>query len=269
MYNNKIIGLILPTRYGSSRLNGKVLCEINGRLQIERIIERALQSYYIDNIILAVTDKKDENEPIKDWYKQNKFKYSKLNIFFGEHDNIIKRCLNAAIKNNIDIIVDISHDCTFFDPRQADLLIERLFAYNADYSANCITRSFPDGFDIQVYTTKIYQKIYDETQKTFELAETNYWTGWNIRQQRENIWPKPRFINFESRPEWYYPEWHLCLDNENDKKLIEKICYHFENELHREISDYGCFEIINYLKENPDLLKINEKSIPNRIDRQE
>lgn len=245
MYNNKKIGLIIPTRYNSERLPGKVLMNIAGKKQIEWIIERALHSQYIDMVILAVSDK--ENKPILKWY--DKANISNVGIYIGDHNNIIKRCIKAAQYYSIDVIVDTSHDCTFFDPFIADTLIKRLFDYNADYSANCITRSFYNGADIQIYTKEIYNKAY------MSIHRHNYYSGWNIFHNREFINPKPKIINLEATPEYFYPSWHLCLDTQEDKILIEKILNHFINKNIR-IPNYK--QITNFLKNNLELLNINK-----------
>jgi spore coat polysaccharide biosynthesis protein SpsF (cytidylyltransferase family) len=257
MYKKRNVSLIIPTRYGSERLNGKVLWDINGKKQIEIIIERALKSKYIDNVILAITAKKEENEKILEWYTEYRTRNKKpmpVYFYIGEHNNIIKRCLGAADKYMVDIIIDTSHDCTFFDPELADKLIERLFEYAADYSANCITRTYPDGFDIQVYTKKIYQKIYDSN----EYYE--FYSGWNIFYAREKIYPKPKIINMEAAPDCYYPHWHLCLDTKEDKILIEHIMEYFNNDL-----DISYREIIFYLENNQELLEINKSVIPTEL----
>jgi spore coat polysaccharide biosynthesis protein SpsF (cytidylyltransferase family) len=261
MINNKKVGLILPTRYDSQRLPGKVLMEINCKKQIERIIERALQSKYIDEIILAISDHYFENDLIFDWFddyiSKKKLGFDKLSEFTGSHANIALRTYEAAETHNIDIIVDISHDCTFFDPGLADFLIDKLFFYGVDYSANCIVRSYPDGFDIQVYTKEIYQKIINET-----MYIKNY-TGWNIWHNREKLFPKPKFYNDMAGVGFYFPEWHLSLDTEKDKILIERICNHFENK--NSSSYFHWYEIINFLKINLELLEINKNAIPTEL----
>lgn len=254
MFNNRKVGLIIPTRYGSERLNGKVLQEINGKKQIERIIERALHSQYIDGVYLAITDKIKENKEILDWVKD--YRCGKLFYHIGAHDNITVRCLETAVKYNIDIIVDTSHDCSFFDPLIADALIERLFQYNADYSSNCVTRTFPDGFDIQVYTRKIYEKIYCSNEYY------KYYSGWNIFFAREKVYPKPRIINLECSPDMFYPEWHLCLDTELDLILIEHM-YKFFEDSGNYLPHY--YEIIEYLKNNQELLLVNKSVIPTEL----
>ena len=260
MFNNKKIGLIIPVKYNSERLPGKILCNINGKLQIERIIERALQSQYIDQIILAIINENNESEKILEWYNNSKYNiegFRKIDYFIGEYNNIIKRCLNAAEYFNIDIIVDVSQDCTFFDPCLVNRLIERLFIYDADYSTNCITRTFPNGFDIQVYTKEIYKRIYESNEYFWRYS------GWNIFYAREKIYPKPKIINLEADILNYFPHWHLCLDTNEDKILIEKIFKHFENYENNLYPHY--YEIIYYLKKNKKLLKINENIIDTEL----
>lgn len=259
MYNNNKIGLIIPTRYGSERLNGKVLCDIAGKKQIEWIIERALQSKYIDKIILAVSDK--EGIEIERWYDNNNIfeKYNKkVFLFIGCHDDLMTRTMQAIEKNNIDIIVSASHDLTLIDPFIMDKLIERLFEYKADFSCNYITRTFPDGLDIGIHTKEIYEKILNIIP---ENHITRMWTAYNIFYWREKIYPKPKIINLEAESEFYYPDWRLTLDTLQDKILIEKILNYF--------NDKNIFPmyrtIINYLEENPKLLKINNSIIPTEL----
>lgn len=264
MYKDKKIGLIIPTRFGSDRLPGKVLMEINGKKQIERIIERALQSKYVDCVCLAISDKKEENEPIINWvnnYYGERFD-DNLAWIIGSHENIAKRTLKAAMNLDIDIIVDVSHDCTFFDPDLADNLIEKLFEYNVDYVSNCIVRSFPDGFDIQVYKKEVYSNF---------IYKDHYlptWTGWNIWHFREEFYPKLRFYNEMAVKEQYYPDWHLCLDTKEDFELISRICGHFENIYDFNIFDYGLCEIVGFLNDYPKLLEINKKIIPTKLEKE-
>lgn len=261
MRSNPNIGLIIPTRYHSERLPGKVLMDINGKKNLERIIERACYSKYIKSIILAVSDM--EGSPIEEWYddSNNEFFIKDMNrpvhFVYGEHDNIFKRTLQAAVQYHIDIIVDISHCCSLFDPFLADWLIEDMFNYKADYSANCITRSFPDGFDIQVYTREIYQKTYEQG-----MHWKQFWTGWNIWHCREELTPKPRIINMQAAQKDYFPHWRLTLDTPEDLKVITEIYKHFDGIVFR------FDEVIEYLKENPKLLEHNQSIQPTKLEKE-
>ena len=51
----KVVGVI-PARYGSSRFPGKVLAQIGDKPMIQHVYERAKQSQYLSQIIVAVDD---------------------------------------------------------------------------------------------------------------------------------------------------------------------------------------------------------------------
>ena len=256
MLNNKKIGVLIPLRFNSERLPGKVLMDISGKKQIEWIIERSLKSKYLDCIVLAVSE--TECDEISDWYYNEEKVFDKYNekvlITYGSHDDLMTRTLDAIDEYDLDIIVSASGDCTFIDSILIDKCIERLFEYKADYSANCITRSFPDGADIQVHTKEIYERI----EKIIPLNhQTRMWTAWNIFYWREQLNPKPLIVNLEAKPEYYYPNWRLVLDTIQDKWFIEQIQEHFMQDYIFEKKYPSYKEIIKYLKNHKELLKIN------------
>lgn len=256
-YNGKTVGLIIPTRMDSERLPGKALIDINGKPNLERIIRRACLSKHIDKVVLAVSENDIEGQ-IEHWFAfkfKNPSSKISMNLEYGPHENIYIRTLNAARNNNIDIIVDISHCCTLFDPFMADHLIENLFYFDADYSTNVVPRSFSDGFDIQVYTRRVYEEVYMKG-----IHRKNYWTGWNIWHCREEIKPKPRIINLQtSLKKHYRPHWKLTLDTEEQLFIIRDIYKHFEgiNFQYPEVIAY----VENKIKYDPFYHKILETDI--------
>ena len=61
MKENKII-CIVQARMSSKRLPGKILKEINGKTCIERVLERISKSKNIDEIWVATSLDKNDNE---------------------------------------------------------------------------------------------------------------------------------------------------------------------------------------------------------------
>ena len=53
----KIIGVI-PARYASTRLEGKVLADIGGKPMVQHVYEAALQSHLLEKVIVAVDDQR-------------------------------------------------------------------------------------------------------------------------------------------------------------------------------------------------------------------
>lgn len=56
-HKEKVIGII-PARYGSSRLPGKPLLEINGKTLIQRTYENACQSKALQEVVIATDDER-------------------------------------------------------------------------------------------------------------------------------------------------------------------------------------------------------------------
>ncbi len=252
MKSNHNIALIIPTRWNSERLPGKVLMDINGKPNLERIIERALYSHFIKKVILCISV--DDSKELLEWYTSKE--HPNVFIHLGKR-NLIELCLEAARKYDVDIIADTSACCSLFDPFMADVLIESLLNYEADYSANCIVRSFPDGFDIQVYTREIYERVFNQS-----IHCNPKWTGWNIWHCREDLFPKPRILNWQAPVDYYYPQWRLTLDTPEDHKVITAIYQYFSG---------ICFryhEVIEYLKENPDWLESNRNIISTKLEKE-
>lgn len=59
-YALSILGII-PARYSSTRLPGKVLVDINGKPMLQRVWEAACRSKHLSRIIIATDDEKIEN----------------------------------------------------------------------------------------------------------------------------------------------------------------------------------------------------------------
>ena len=223
------------------------------------MIERILRSEYVDEVILAISER-EGNEILK-WGAEYECRYGNpLCAYCGDHDDIMSRTLHAAQSSKTEIIVMLSHDCTLVCPEIIDNLLVRMMGYKADYSSNVITRTFPDGMDVQVFTTEVYKRIDNVIPP---LHKTRMWTGWNIFHWREELFPKPKIINLEAYTGHYHPDWHLCLDTPEDKKVIEKIIKYFKSK--GEENTFGISNIMSYLKRNPRILKINSKSIPTKL----
>jgi spore coat polysaccharide biosynthesis protein SpsF len=233
---------ILQARMGSSRLPGKVLLPLARKPVIWWMVNRCLKAKYIDDVIIATTNHPDNNpiEECIDKYFENSpivnvFRYS------GDEDNVLDRVLAAAKENESDIITDITCDCPLVDPIHIDILVSHLLANDIDYTSNCITRSWPDGLDIQVY----YTSVLEECKKIFQ---PDHHVGINIGHN-------PEFFsvhNWLAKEDMYYPDWGLTLDTSEDYELLQKIFNHFGSDVFFRVED-----VVKYLKDNPYLLKIN------------
>ena len=55
------IGTVIQARMGSSRLPGKVLYEVNGKVLLQYVIERVRRSKYADCLVVAISCEPQDN----------------------------------------------------------------------------------------------------------------------------------------------------------------------------------------------------------------
>lgn len=109
---------IIPARYGSSRLPGKILSEIAGKPMIQWVYERARQSLCLNRLIVATDDDRI---------------FACVNGFGGEalqtspaHPSGTDRVAEAAQKLKVkdgDLIVNIQGDQPLFEPAMIDEVV--------------------------------------------------------------------------------------------------------------------------------------------------
>ena len=81
---------IIEARMNSSRLPGKILKKINNKPAIEILINRLSKTPSLDNIYIATTINKTDDQLIK--YLENK----KIKYFRGSEDNVLERVVKTS-----------------------------------------------------------------------------------------------------------------------------------------------------------------------------
>lgn len=149
---HKNIGIIVQARTGSQRLPNKILKKVLPKISfIDYLISRLQRSSRANKIIVATSKKKQDDRILK---------IKSKNIFFyrGPEKNVIKRYIEAAKKFNIKHIIRITSDCPFADPKLIDKLIKKYFDGKYDYVSNVNPPSFPNGFDIEIFSLEVLKK---------------------------------------------------------------------------------------------------------------
>lgn len=241
MYNNKKIVATIEARMTSARLPGKVLKYFCGKPDLQHIIERLRRSKYIDDVVVATTIN-DEDEPVIELCK-------KLDCHFyrGSEDDVLKRVLDAAKEFDADIIVEITGDCPVIDWRHADYLIEQLFARECDYVANNIERSFPRGYDTQVFPTSVLERVNDITDDPIDHEHVSLYIYRHPEVFKIWNWHAPAHLD--------HPEYEATLDTIEDYNFICAIY----NNLYEKNSDFTCEEVVELLLKRPDIAEINSQ----------
>jgi len=244
------IAAIIQTRTSSTRLPGKVLKELpynSGITCLEQVIRRLKKSKKMDDIIIATTEGKEDDD-IVDIAKKEYVKY-----FRGSKENVLSRYYFAAKKNSIDVIVRITSDCPCIDADIADLTIDAHINKVADYTSNSLTRTYPHGLDVEVFNFNALEEAYKKANKDYEKEHVTPYIYRNPQIFRINEIKAPR--------ELHAPDIRITLDTEEDYVLL---CAVFDH-LYPKNKYFDAYDIVNLFKEKPWLKLINKKVVQKKI----
>ena len=159
-----LIGCIIQARMGSSRLPGKVLKKINGKVPMLKFqLDQLKYSKCIEKIVVATTNMKEDDE-IVNFCKANNVEY-----FRGESENVLDRYYQCAKKFNFSIILRIPSDKPLIDPEIVDDIVGKFDLGCYDYVSNFLTLSYPSGTEVEVLSSKTLESVWKKAKLPSEL----------------------------------------------------------------------------------------------------
>lgn len=231
--------VLIQARCGSARLPNKVLKDIAGKTDLQWVIERVKKSQRIDEVMVITSIEKNNLPLIKLCADLN------TRIFIGSEEDVLDRYYQAAKLFDPEYVVRITADCPLFDWRFLDMAIEQL-EHDTDYMA-ALTESFPDGQDIEIMKFSALKAA---------------WKRAKLRSEREHVTlyiknhPKDFVLQNLECPIKGIGSKRWTLDENEDYELIYRI---YENFVSRGNEEFVTEDILDFLKENPELEMINEK----------
>jgi spore coat polysaccharide biosynthesis protein SpsF len=133
---------IIQAGLGSSRLPGKVLCELAGETMLARVIARVRAARSVDAVIVATTTA-ERDEAVADTAGR-----CGASVVRGSETDVLGRYLVAAAAARADIVVRVTADCPLLDPTVIDTVVGAL-GDDVDYVSNTIARTYPRGLDVE------------------------------------------------------------------------------------------------------------------------
>lgn len=228
---------IIQARMGSTRLPGKILKTVNGKSLLLYQIERLRDCKRVDEIIIATTDKTQDNV-IEEFCKK-----IDISVFRGSENDVLSRYFFAAQKSKAQTIVRITSDCPLIDPQIVDSVVEFYQKNPFDYVSNVMERTFPRGLDTEVFSFESLTKVYNEARE---------------EEEREHVtlhyYRNPDQFSIGSlMNEQNLSHFRLTVDTEEDFDLIQKIINH----LYKKNTKFRLADIVELMNINPDWFKIN------------
>ncbi|MDC0186399.1 aminotransferase class III-fold pyridoxal phosphate-dependent enzyme [Gammaproteobacteria bacterium] len=237
----KNITAIIQARLGSKRFPGKVLKKLSDKSLIEILFTRLKESQHLSNIIFAIPDN-DENI-----YLEKEIESIHASYFSGDEDDVLKRYYMTAKKYNAEHIVRITADCPLIDPMMLDEMLLIYSENNFDYMSNTNPPTYPDGFDIEIFT---YEALDDAYKNAIDDYDREHVTPY-IHRNSDNI-----IYNYQSDID--FSGLRLTVDDPEDLQLLEAIAKQTPD-----IIDVSYEEILSIFKNKPELKKVNNNSIRN------
>ena len=140
---------VIIARMGSTRLPGKVLMKLGGLPTLLWVIAAAQRAYGIDEVIVATT-----TEPADDAIAE-RCAYEEVLCYRGaEHDVLARVAAAARTIAGTTVVVRLTADCPFVDPDVIGAVVRLRKMTGAAYASNVSPRTWPDGLDVEAFTTK-------------------------------------------------------------------------------------------------------------------
>ena len=179
----------------------------------------------------------------------NAAKSHNVSYFIGSEENVLKRYYDAAKKFKLDIIIRVTSDCPFVDPKILDDMIDFYIKNEYDYIRNIEeSTNFPRGFDIEIFSFTILQKV-------FFLA--------NTKQQKEHvtyfIYTHPEIFkiqNFNIKNLKKFENLRLTIDEKDDLTMCREVYKRLKKS--GKGIDFTIFDVIKIIEKEPDLMEINK-----------
>lgn len=227
---------IVQARMGSTRLPNKVMKRMGAVPMIELLLSRLALARSVDQIVLA-TSTHQANVPLVKHVLQLGFP-----VVQGSEDDVLERFVQAAQEHSADVVIRITGDCPLVDPELVDQAVFQFREADVDYLSNTITPTFPDGLDIEVFSSGALRRASDETQHPFD---------------REHVTPYLRssgkFSVKEMRLGEDLSQLRWTVDEMVDFNVIEKVFLHFSPRV-----DFNWREVLELQRRLPDIFLANQ-----------
>ena len=231
-----MIGCIIQARMGSSRLPGKALMKSDsGKPLLYYVINQLRYCSKIKNLVIATTTNQEDDE-IEKFANNNS-----VNVFRGKEKDVLDRYFQCAKKYSFSTIVRITADCPLIDPQIVDKVIEQFFSGNYDFATNTLTRTFPIGTDVEVFSFSALNEAWENAQLPSEREHVTPYL-----RNKENS----KIINVENDKN--ISNLRLTVDRIEDFQLIKQILNNISiNPIHLE-------DVLELFSRKPELIEINK-----------
>ncbi len=237
-----MIAAIVQARMGSTRLPGKVLKEVRGKPLLGYQMERLRTCQRLDGVILATTQKPEDNGLVRFGEKE------KLSVYRGSEDDVLDRYYQSASVFHVNHIMRITGDCPLIDPALCDHLIEVYIESGVDFVHTGPT--YAEGVDCEIFSFSALEKAWREAKLKSEREHVTLYM-----HNHSELFKKITLDN-----ETDDSKYRFTVDEKEDIVVVKAII----EELYMEGKQpFSTYDIKIYLDTHQDTYKLNAEVIRN------
>lgn len=219
---------------GSSRLPGKVLADLGGRMVIDHVLARARRIAGVAETVLAIPDT-PEDDPLEVAAARHQ-----VPVVRGHATDVLDRYYVAARARHADAIVRLTADCPLLDPRVSAQVVERFADGGVDYVSNIHPATYPDGFDTEILTWQSLATAWRDAKDPFEREHVTPF-----------IWRRPqRFRVANVADSNDRSSWRLTIDTASDLEALRCLAARLDD-----ADRAGISEIAAVVARHPQLVR--------------
>jgi spore coat polysaccharide biosynthesis protein SpsF len=199
---------------GSTRLPGKVMLSLDGSSVLTHVIRRARAADAVDRVVVATTFHPPDDIVARYAEREG------AGVFRGSEDDVLGRLRRAAKEYDAEIVVRLTADNPFVEPKLISAIIRRVRS-GVDYASNKVERTWPIGVDAEAFTPNSFDQVATEGREA---------------HHREHVTPyyheNPDIFDLQNvtvedvygeRPFEAGPELRLTLDEVSDYELYRHV----------------------------------------------
>ncbi len=229
---------VIQARCASKRLPNKVMVPVLGKEIILHLVERVAKADRISDLIVATTTEQTDDTLVQLLLKEG------ISHYRGSTDDVLSRYASASAESKATYVVRITGDCPLVDSRVIDLAVDTAIEGSYDYVST--DNSFPDGFDVEVFT---YKALIEAQQLALDSFDREHVTPY-IKRNSVRV----KYLSLNPSHEHL----RVTLDEPEDLYVIRNVLEHFGDN-----SNFDLSEVVEYLNQNPQIVQINGHHVRN------
>lgn len=227
---------IVQARMGSTRLPGKVLCDLGGKSMLARVVERLRRARQISEVLIATTDMATDDVIVAECRKLS------VPVSRGDQNDVLDRYFRAAQLSKAEIVVRITSDCPLIDPEITDKTVSAFLEALPDYASNVLQRTYPRGLDTEVMSVATLERAWRQAAKRYEREHVTPY----IYEHPDDF----KLLSVTGAEDWSAYRW--TVDTPEDLEFVRAVYARFEPD-----EDFLWRDLLKVLQLEPELAELN------------